>query len=360
MKTIDEHSYRRIAFHLVTSRNQKAKRNLLKKNVTTDQLPRLHPSELALFGFREDEIRDISRNYLGLAEEEVQKARDNHIRIIFKGGEYYPPMLAEIYEPPDVIYVLGDVSLLKSEKLAVVGSRKASNYGRYCLGRMLPDLCDAGVTIVSGMAYGIDSIAHEITLTHGGNTMGVNAGGLLHLYPAGNRGLIDAIIEKGCIISEFCLDIIPRPFYFPIRNRIIAGVSGAVLVAEAAMQSGSLITARLGLEQNRDIMAIPGNIDSPVSKGTNYLIRQGAAAVTSSKDILDELGLQYNEKNSVSCEFSKKEQNILDTMPGNEVKSIDYFVEKLGYATAETISLLMGLILKNAVIDESGGYKRIE
>ncbi|MCP5106929.1 MAG: DNA-protecting protein DprA [bacterium] len=355
------HKYRRIAFQLITARNQKARRNLLKKNVTPDQMPRLNSRELKIFGFPDDVIDTIKTRYLEEAEEEVRKARESDIAIIFREDDCYPPLLTETYEPPDFIYVLGDKTILKRElKLAVVGSRKASAYGWNCLNRLLPDVCAAGLVVVSGMAYGIDSIAHQITLREKGKTIGVNAGGLFHLYPVGNKGLIDEIVANGCIISEFALDTVPRPFYFPIRNRIIAGISKAILVVEAAMKSGSLITARLGLEQNRDILAVPGNIDSPISKGTNYLIQQGARLAAEPRDILEEFGIDPGSKNSETMDFSKNELKILDLMVGNEVKSIDHFVDQLDYSVPEAISLLMGLILKNVVIEEAGGYKRVE
>jgi DNA processing protein len=360
MSCPEESRHRRIAFQLITARNQKARRNLLKKSVTPDQLPRLSKRELEIFGFQPDEIDAIGNHYLETAENEVKKARENNIEIIFQESEFYPPLLSEIYEPPAFLYSLGNKELLRGNKLAVVGARKASSYGMNCLNRLLPEVCASELAVVSGMAYGIDSAAHRVVLREKGKTIGVNAGGLLHLYPPGNRGLINKIIEKGCVISEFALDIVPRPFYFPIRNRIIAGISKAVLIVEAAMKSGSLITARLGLEQNRDILAVPGNIDSPVSKGTNYLIQQGARLVTGSGDILDEFGLDPMNMDASLQDFTQKEQKILDIMVGNEVKSVDYFVDKLEYSVSETISVLMGLILKNVVIEEAGGYKRIE
>ncbi|MDQ1355024.1 MAG: DNA-protecting protein DprA [Acidobacteriota bacterium] len=356
-----KNEFRRVAFQIITARNQKVRLGLIKKNITVDQLPRLDVSELKLFGFQGEEISVIKNRYLEVGEEEVYRARQNRIEIIFNESEFYPPLLSEIHAPPDFIYVLGDKALLRTDKLAVVGSRKASAYGWDCLNRLLPEVCHNNVAIISGMAYGIDSMAHKVALQVNGKTIGVNAGGLLHLYPPGNRGLIDKIIQKGCVISEFALDIAPRPFYFPIRNRIIAGISRAILVVEAAMKSGSLITARLGLEQNRDILAVPGNIDSPLSKGTNYLIQQGARLVTAAHDILEELGIAAGKENmAAAADFSKKELLILDLMPGNEIKSVDYFVEKLDYSVSETISLLMGLILKNVIREESGGYKRIE
>jgi DNA processing protein len=357
------HYLERIAFNLVTSKNQKARRRLIKKNINAKSLPQCSPTELKILGFSDDEIDSIKKNYIKMAEEELEKARKNQIDIIYREDQYYPPGLSEIYDPPDFIYAKGNKEILKTDKIAVVGSRRGSSYGWHCLNKILPDLCEASLTIVSGMAYGIDSMAHKIALKENGNTIGVNAGGLLHLYPSGNKGLIHQIIEKGCVISEFALDTIPRPFYFPIRNRIIAGISKAILVAEAALKSGSLITARLGLEQNRDIFAIPGPIDSPISQGTNYLIQQGAKLIASAKDILEEYGIDWQEaknQKEVTFQFTKKEEQILALMEDHEVKTIDYFVDRLeDLSVSAIISVLMGLILKSVVMEESGGYKRI-
>jgi DNA processing protein len=357
------HHLERIAFNLVTSKNQKARRRLIKKNISAKSLPDCSSTELKILGFSDDEIDGIKKNYIKMAEEEIERARKSNVDIIFKEDQHYPPGLSEIYDPPDFIYIKGNKDILKIDKIAVVGSRRGSSYGWHCLNKILPDLCEAGLTIVSGMAYGIDSMAHKITLKENGNTIGVNAGGLLHLYPSGNKALIHQIIEKGCVISEFALDTVPRPFYFPIRNRIIAGISKAILVAEAAFKSGSLITARLGLEQNRDIFAFPGRIDSPISQGTNYLIQQGAKLIASAKDILEEYGIDWQDMNKKeeTFQFTKKEEQILTLMEDHEVKSIDYFVERLeDLSVSAIISVLMGLILKNVVIEEAGGYKRIK
>lgn len=362
MIELENHHLERIAFNLVTSKNQKARRRLIKKNINAKSLPQCSNTELKILCFSDDEINCIKKNYIKMAEEEVKKARKNHIDFIFREDQYYPPGLSEIYDPPVFIYTKGNKDILKTDKIAVVGSRRGSSYGWNCLNKILPDLCEVGLTVVSGMAYGIDSMAHKIALKENGNTIGVNAGGLLHLYPSGNTALIHQIIEKGCVISEFALDTIPRPFYFPIRNRIIAGISKAILVAEAAFKSGSLITARLGLEQNRDIFAIPGRIDSPISQGTNYLIQQGAKLIASAKDILEEYGIDWQDMNKkeITFQFTKKEEKILALMEDQEVKTIDYFVERLeDLSVSAIISVLMGLILKNVIMEESGGYKRI-
>lgn len=359
MNCLEDQKLKVIAFSLITSKNQKARRKLTKQGIDARLLPGLKKSELRSFGFLDDEIKNIKNNYIKIAEDEIEKARTNNIELIFQGDECYPLYLQEIYDPPPYIYVTGDKTVLQSEKIAIVGSRRGSSYGWLSLNNIVPDLCAGGLTIVSGMAYGIDSMAHKIAVREKAKTIGVNAGGLLHLYPAGNIGLIERIKEVGCVISEFALDVIPRPFYFPIRNRIIAGISQAILIVEAALKSGSLITARLGLEQNKDIFAIPGRIDSPISTGTNYLIQQGAKLITSSSDILDEYGIQLDRKNKEKHKISKKEEKILDLMEVNELKGIDYFAEKIDFSISEIISLLMGLILKNIVVEESGGYRRV-
>jgi len=360
MNCLEDHQLKIIAFSLITSKNQKARRKLTRQGIDANLLPGLKKRELCSLGFLDEEIIDIKNNYIKIAEDEIEKARTNNIELIFQDDEFYPLYLKEIYDPPPYIYVLGDKTVLQSEKIAIVGSRRGSSYGWFALNTIVPDLCAGGLTIVSGMAYGIDSMAHKIAVREKAKTIGVNAGGLLHLYPAGNIGLIERIKEAGCIISEFALDVIPRPFYFPIRNRIIAGISQAILIVEAAIKSGSLITARLGLEQNKDIFAIPGRIDSPISAGTNYLIQQGAKLITSSADILDEYGIHLNrKKDEEKYRISKKEEKILDLMAVNELKGIDYFAEKIDFSISEIISLLMGLILKNIVVEEAGGYKRI-
>lgn len=361
MSYLEEHKLKQIAFYLITSKNQKARRKVIKQGIDADALADLKRGELVTLGFLDDEINDIKNNYLKIAEVEAEKARTHNIELIFSGEEFFPACVGEIYDPPTYIYALGDKSVLKSEKIAIVGSRRGTSYGWLCLNNTVPDLCEAGLAIVSGMAYGIDSMAHKIAIREKGKPIGVNAGGLLHLYPSGNIGLIEKIKEIGCIISEFALDLIPRPFYFPVRNRIIAGISKSVLIVEAAFKSGSLITARLGLEQNKDIFAFPGRIDSPLNVGTNYLIQQGAKLITNAQDILDEYGIRLARiAKQEKYRISKEEEKVLDLMGVNELKSLDYLAENIDYSISQIISSLMGLILKNIVIEEAGGYKRIK
>ena len=359
MAEFNEGQLKRISFHLLTFKNSKARHHLVTRQINAADFFCLEKRELELTGLLPAEVKAVLERGWSAAESEVARLKKNQMEIIFQEDNDYPPLLAQIYDPPDLIYFIGNRDILAKTKLAVVGSRRGSAYGQTALNRILPECCRAGLVVVSGMAYGIDSMAHRLAVRENTGTIGVNAGGLMHLYPPGNMSLIKKIIDQGGIISEFPLDVIPRPFLFPIRNRIIAGIAQAVLVVEAALRSGSLITARLALEQNRDVMAIPGNIDSPLSQGTNYLLQQGAKLICSAADLLDEFGLSSLNRQKIEVSLSAKEKKVLDLCGENEGKGIDFLVEVLDLSTAEIISLLMGLVLKNLLVEEAGGYRRI-
>ncbi len=359
MADFNEEQLKRISFHLLTFKNPRARQHVLRNQVKISDFFRLEPRQLQLTGLFPEEIKAVRERNWAAAEKETARLKENGIEIVFSGDEDFPPRLGEIYDPPDLLYVKGDRTLLRKEKLAVVGSRRGSPYGQSALNRVLPECCRAGLVIVSGMAFGIDSMAHRVALRENGGTIGVNAGGLLHMNPPGNSALIKKIVERGAVISEFPLDVTPRPFLFPVRNRIISGISRAVLVVEAAMRSGSLITARLALDQNRDVMAVPGNIDSLLSQGTNSLLQQGAKPVLAAADLLEEFGLAAPAYERAAASLGPKEKKILDLCGENEVKDIDFLVEKLELSTAEAISLTMGLVLKNLIVEDAGGYRRI-
>lgn len=355
-----EENVQRIAVHLITFNNHRAKYRVKKEGLDGLELMRLNHRQLAAYGFTPQDITKLKHDHVRIAEEEIKKCRSQNIDLVFKEDSCYPGLLSEIFDPPDFLYVRGDKSVLQGETIGVVGSRKATPYGKSVLERILPDLCRSGLTVVSGMAHGIDSMSHRIAVRESGKTIGVNAGGLLHLYPSGNRTVLKEVQENGCIISEFPLDTVPRPFFFPIRNRIIAGISRAVLVVEAAKKSGSLITARLAIEQNRDVFAVPGPIHEPQSRGTNDLIAQGAKLIRNPRDVLDEYGLVPRAiPVDARTDISRKERLLLDLMGQNEVKNIDYFVEHVDLSVSEIISLLMGMTLRNIVIEEQGGFRRL-
>ncbi|SDM01932.1 DNA-processing protein DprA [Bacillus sp. OK048] len=216
--------------------------------------------------------------------------KDIHVITIF--DENYPSLLKEIYQPPWAIFVKGNRSLLeKQPKLAVVGSRQATQYGKNAIRLMFPQLVEKGVVIVSGLATGIDTLAHVHTIKNGGNTIAVIAGGFDHIYPKENTELAGEMMKTQLVISEYPPDTKPLQWHFPARNRIISGISNGIFIIEAKRKSGSLITANYAVHEGREVFSLPGSIFNPNSLGTNDLIQQGAKLVMRSEDILEELHL---------------------------------------------------------------------
>ncbi|MGD9119023.1 MAG: DNA-processing protein DprA [Dehalococcoidia bacterium] len=225
-------------------------------------------------------------------DEEMEKLERQGIKAFTFHDKGYPARLREIYDYPPILYVKG--SLLPQDEwcLAVVGTRQATVYGRQAAEEIAADLARNKITIVSGLARGIDSIAHRSALEAGGRTIAVFGCGLDVIYPAENASLAERIADNGALISEFPLGTEPRRENFPLRNRIMSGLSLGVLVVEAGDSSGAMITARLALEQNREVFAVPGSILSPSSRGTNNLIQEGAKLIRDYTDILEELNLR--------------------------------------------------------------------
>ncbi|MEH7254653.1 DNA-processing protein DprA [Neobacillus niacini] len=216
--------------------------------------------------------------------------KDIHVITIF--DENYPSLLKEIYQPPWAIFVKGNRTLLeKQPKLAVVGSRQATQYGKNAICLMFPQLVEKGVVIVSGLATGIDTLAHVHAIKNGGNTIAVIAGGFNHIYPKENTELAGEMMKTQLVISEYPPDTKPLRWHFPARNRIISGISNGIFIIEAKRKSGSLITANYAVHEGREVFSLPGSIFNPNSLGTNDLIQQGAKLVMRSEDILEELHL---------------------------------------------------------------------
>ena len=222
------------------------------------------------------------------AEKEIEAAAKSGCQLIDYENLAYPSLLRQIADPPVVLYVKGDISALSGHCLAIVGSRRPSAYGLQVARRLARDLAERNLVIVSGLARGIDSAAHHGALEGKGKTIAVQGRGMDGIYPAENRRLADKILESGAVISEFPLGTGPTPENFPIRNRVISGLSLGVLVVEASEYSGSLITARLAAEHNREVFAVPGNITSAQSFGPNHLIKQGAKLVGEWIDLVEE------------------------------------------------------------------------
>lgn len=209
------------------------------------------------------------------AIERVQR----QFKIITFFDDLYPVKLREIYRPPVLLFAMGDLGLLEREITVIVGSRTPTAYSRQVIENLMPELLRRKQVIASGLAQGVDAIAHQTTLNYGGKTIAVVGNGLNYFYPQGNMDLQRAIAKKGLLLSEYLPDTPPKPFRFPERNRILAGICKNVIVTEAKEHSGSLITANLALQENRNVYAIPGQINSPLSVGTNQLISAGATPI---------------------------------------------------------------------------------
>jgi DNA processing protein len=237
-----------------------------------------------------------SRAYRAAADEIMNWAVREGCRLILRGTPEYPGPLEEIPDAPLVLYARGSLENPNIPCLAVVGSRRPTVYGLQMAQGIASDLGSRGICIVSGMARGIDGAAHRGCLKSGGTTIAVLGCGIDVVYPQEHRQLKEQITGAGLVISEFPPGTAPNPYNFPIRNRIISGLSAGSLVVEASEKSGSLITARLALEQNREVFAVPGNNTSPSSYGPNYLIKQGAKLVQSWKDVVEEMPVELREK----------------------------------------------------------------
>jgi DNA processing protein len=225
---------------------------------------------------------------LSAAERELEMAQKAECHVLPLGADGYPPILRQIADPPLVLYVRGDTAILSRYAIAIVGTRRPTAYGSSVAVRLARDLAQRQLVVVSGMARGIDSAAHRGALEAAGKTVAVLGSGIDVIYPRENKRLADLIAASGAVISEFPVGTHPAPENFPIRNRVISGLCLGTLIVEAAEYSGSLITARMALEQNREVFAVPGNITSPQSFGPNLLIKQGAKLVDQWLDIVEE------------------------------------------------------------------------
>ena len=240
-------------------------------------------------GFKSAEQIAATRDKFDAARE-VERAEKLGVWIINLADERYPALLKRIYDPPPVLYIKGSLSSADNLSIAIVGSRRCSLYGQEQASRFAHLLSSAGFTICSGMARGIDTFAHQGALAGGGRTIAVQGCGLGNVFPPENKKLFELIAESGACISELPLGYEPLSENFPPRNRIIAGLSLGTIVIEAGLKSGALITAEAALENGRDVMAVPGKIDSPLSRGSNRLLKQGAKLVESVEDVAEALG----------------------------------------------------------------------
>lgn len=310
------------------------------------------PAELRCAGLDRKSIGTINEYRPGISlGAEMEKLERCGIKALIWHDPDYPTRLKEIYDYPPVLYMKGSIVDRDEWCLAVVGTRRPTVYGRQVTDEIVNELSRSNITIVSGLARGIDSAAHKSALEAGGRSIAVMGGGLDSIYPAENADLAHSIIENGALLSEYHPGTKPRPEHFPRRNRIISGISLGVLVIEADRTSGALITAHLALEQNREVFAIPGSILSPASIGTNQLIKEGAKLVRDFGDVLEELNLTAIAEQLEMKEIipSSDTEALLLKKLGAEPVHIDEVCRASGLPMSAVISTLAMMELKGMV-----------
>jgi len=332
------------------------------RNASRGDLGRQGLAQAAIDALRQPDQTAIDRDL------EWSTAAGN--RIITCHDQDYPALLLQIPDPPPLLYIHGDASLLAQPQLAMVGSRNPTAPGRQIATDFARHLSATGLIITSGLALGIDAASHQGALDAGNPTIAVMGTGLDRVYPARNRELALEIARHGVLVSEFPVGTPPRPENFPRRNRIISGLCLGTLIVEAALRSGSLISARYALEQGREVFAIPGSIHNPLARGCHHLIKQGAKLVETAQDVINELGAlagacqagsgEHDLGFSQPAELGPEYLQLLDHI-GFDPTFIDMLVEKAGLTPAEVSSMLLQLEMSGYIASSSGGmYNRLK
>lgn len=348
-----------LSLSLVPGLTPAALRRLIAKFGSPDELLSRSPLQIAKVA------GDAARQALGRGpdpkqiESTLAWARMPGCHVVPLDDPRYPPLLREIVDPPLVLYARGRAELLQSPGIAVVGSRAATTQGCRNAMAFARALSDAGLCIVSGMAQGIDAAAHRGGLDGHAASIAVLGTGIDRVYPARNAELARELSERGLLVTEFALGAPPMPAHFPRRNRIISGLSRGCLVVEAALASGSLITARMAADQGRDVLAIPGSIHSAHSKGCHHLIKQGAKLVECAQDVLDELGGEWQGSLPLGIEAERGElsadaRRLLDAI-GFDPSGIDAVADQMELPVEHVSAVLLELELAGAVEMLAGG-----
>lgn len=348
---------------------------LLSHFSTTENILRANRSELLSLGISNAVIEGIQAPKEKAIQRDLSWLEHENHHLLTIQDSAYPYLLKQISNPPCVLYILGKpetaASLLSEPQLSIVGSRNTSAYGKEIATSFAEKLAASGLVITSGLASGVDGAAHQGALqTEIGSTIAVTACGLNRVYPTEHRQLAEQISQRGLLISEFPIGTTPLPGHFPRRNRIISGLSLGTLVVEASMKSGSLITARLAIEQDREVFAIPGSIHNPLSKGCHTLIRNGAKLVEKVEDVLEELKhhIDLDRLDSAPIqttsihreeELDPQHKIVLESM-GHEPISVDAIIDTSGLKVEEVSSILLILELNNQITHHGNGiYVRL-
>ncbi len=291
------------------------------------------------------------------AENEIKNAEKESIEVITINSLKYPKSLKDINDPPIVFYMRGNITEGDENAISIVGSRKCSSYGRMIAEAFSNEIASAGITVVSGLAEGIDTLSHKGALAASGRTIAVLGSGIDYIYPSSNKSLAEKIVKSGALLSEFPLGTTPHKYNFPFRNRIISGLSIATLVVEAAEHSGSLITARLAAEQGRDVFAVPGDITSDKSKGTNRLIQDGVVPVTCVADILEYIGYKMKIDTKKAKRLSDEEILILDVLDSS-AKTVESIARETAISPIKLTSILTHMEIKQLIRRTAGRFKK--
>jgi DNA processing protein len=302
------------------------------------------------------------KQFFWRAEKEVDAIRRIGCRVINCTEPEYPQSLLQIYDPPALLYVRGDASILNMASLSIVGTRRPTVYGAQLAERMGRDLARRGLIVVSGLARGVDALSHKGATSVGGRAIGVLGTGIDVCYPKENRKLYEKVLERGAILSELPTGSHPAPENFPVRNRIVAGMPLGVVIVEGKQYSGSLITARLAMEFGREVFGVPGNVTQEMSFAPNLLIKQGAKLVTSAEDVIEELPtpvraalVQAEEMQSEQLnllagnDLNPTEKKIYELLNATETKHIDEIVETTGLNSSEVLATLFDLEMKGII-----------
>lgn len=330
-----------------------------------DQIFSASHAELSALGFSDKLVALLRNPDWAQVEEDLSWSSQPGNYVLTWDDEAYPSQLKEISDPPPLLFVKGDPAWLLEPQIAMVGSRNPSVDGVNIATGFARALAESGFVITSGLALGIDAASHQGALLAHGHTIAVTGTGLDRVYPARHKALATQIVETGALVSEFPPGTVAKAHHFPMRNRIISGLCQGLLVVEAAQQSGSLISARLALEQNREVFAIPGSIHNPLARGCNALIRQGAKLVETVEDIFEELG-QYNqcynrfEPGDEQTMLDLEQQNLLKLIPYSPT-TVDVLVQESGWSAEVVSSMLLVLELQGYIVGVAGGgYLRIK
>ena len=318
-------------------------------------------ADLPLSPETKQQLKQPDQQYLHKALKWLEQSSQHHL--IHLQSKNYPTALAVLPDPPILLYVIGNPNVLPYPQIAIVGSRRASPFGLKQAQQFSQALTRAGLCITSGLALGIDGAAHQGALAASGNTLAVLGSGYDQIYPKQHRALAKKITENGALVSEFSLSMPPLAENFPRRNRIISGLTLGTLVIEASLNSGSLITARLANDQGREVFAIPGSINHPLSAGVHHLIQQGAKLVTSTEDILEEIALTSNSDRITDAQFLSQK---LDPTLSDLLECVDFAITMLDdihkiskLCIKEVADQLLQLEIMGYIKKVSGGYIRV-